>query len=601
MNIEFKKSIFLISFFLIFILSIGFVSASDIENNDGLVLEDSFHSSDNAILTVDSINDECYEGSDSSIHSIDVGEAADDNEGDELTDTSFEKIQEEINEANENDIINLSGKYSGDSTIIVNKSLTIKGVSKDTSLDLNKLGQILYVNASNVIFENLMFTNTNNYANLNASNIFINASGQCSFINCSFTNCNSMNRAVICSESSGISIENCSFDKCTGEYVIYSISSTGSIKNSNFTNSGANENLVDFENSSIINCSFYNIGIPHELAYVVVCKNLINSSFENCICKNSYGICVSMKQADSVVENCIFKNSSVRANFTVEQIGSYYGNVSLLIRIVDYYCGNPVSNQNSIITFYDLNTHNDMFNRTLTKTDENGDLIYALPLDAIECGARIEPFGPYTWSAGSISKIKILKAPTVLTPSKYVVPFNSSKTFNIKLLHKITKKPASKVKLNIKIYTGKKYKSYNRVTDAMGMIKLKASTFAAGTHKVIITGNNKNYIINKTQTSIKISKASTNVLAPKVTNKYKKSKYFKVTVKSKVTKKPVKAIKIKIKVWTGKKHRTYVVKTNAKGVAKLNTKSLKRGNHKVVISSGSANYKISKKSAIRIK
>ena len=89
--------------------------------------------------------------------------------------------------------------------------------------------------------------------------------------------------------------------------------------------------------------------------------------------------------------------------------------------------------------------------------------------------------------------------------------------------------------------------------------------------------------------------------AKKLTAKHKKSKYFKVTVKNKATKKAVKKIVLKVKVFTGKKAKTYKIKTNDKGVAKLNTKKLKIGNHKVVISSGNGNYVINKKSTILIK
>jgi hypothetical protein len=60
-------------------------------------------------------------------------------------------------------------------------------------------------------------------------------------------------------------------------------------------------------------------------------------------------------------------------------------------------------------------------------------------------------------------------------------------------------------------------------------------------------------------------------------------------------------VKIKIKVFTGKKYKTYSVKTNKKGIAKINTKKLKIGNHKVIISSGNKNYSISGKSLIKIK
>ena len=57
----------------------------------------------------------------------------------------------------------------------------------------------------------------------------------------------------------------------------------------------------------------------------------------------------------------------------------------------------------------------------------------------------------------------------------------------------------------------------------------------------------------------------------------------------------------KVKVYTGKKAKIYTLKTNKKGVARLNTKKLKKGKHKVVISSDDVNYKISAKSKITIR
>jgi hypothetical protein len=74
-----------------------------------------------------------------------------------------------------------------------------------------------------------------------------------------------------------------------------------------------------------------------------------------------------------------------------------------------------------------------------------------------------------------------------------------------------------------------------------------------------------------------------------------------VTVKDRATKKAVSNVKIKIKVYTGKKYLTKTVKTNSKGIAKFNTKSLKVGSHNVVISSANGNYKISAKSKITIR
>ena len=103
------------------------------------------------------------------------------------------------------------------------------------------------------------------------------------------------------------------------------------------------------------------------------------------------------------------------------------------------------------------------------------------------------------------------------------------------------------------------------------------------------------------KSTIKITKAKTIVSAPKIVAKYKKSKKFKITVKNKVCKKVVSGIKIKVKIYTGKKSKTYNLKTNKKGSVIINTNNLKRGEHKVTIQSIYNKYIISAKSTIKIK
>ena len=125
-------------------------------------------------------------------------------------------------------------------------------------------------------------------------------------------------------------------------------------------------------------------------------------------------------------------------------------------------------------------------------------------------------------------------------------------------------------------------------------------TLNAGTYKVVIRDyGNSVYTFSPKTTTLEITKIKASVKAPKITAKLKKSKYFKVTVKS--NNKPLKSFKIKVKVYTGKKAKVYTLKTNKNGVASLNTKKLKKGSHKVVISSGNVNYQVSAKSKITIK
>ena len=195
------------------------------------------------------------------------------------------------------------------------------------------------------------------------------------------------------------------------------------------------------------------------------------------------------------------------------------------------------------------------------------------------------------------------KAPvkTTVTAKALSTTYDSGKAFTMTVLDG-DKKPVSGLKLTLKVYTGKTSKNYYATTNSNGVASFKlASILAIGTHKVEITSSNTAYDVKKTTSSIKVAKAKTTVKAPKVTAKVKKTKYFKVTVKNKASKKVVKSLKVKVKVYTGKKYKTYTIKTNKKGVAQLNVKSLKVGKHKVVISSGNAKYTVSAKSTITIK
>lgn len=195
----------------------------------------------------------------------------------------------------------------------------------------------------------------------------------------------------------------------------------------------------------------------------------------------------------------------------------------------------------------------------------------------------------------------VTKLSVTVTPTKLVAYYRSGKTFNIKVVDKYSKKAISGIKLNLKVYTGKKYKTYYVTTNSKGMAIFKASALAIGTHKVEITSSNKKYSVSKTTSSIKINNAKTIISAPKISVKYKKSYYFKVRAKHMSTKKYIRGLKIKLRIYTGKKYKTYTVKTNTKGLAKFNTKNLKRGTHKVVIISGNSNYVVSKKSSIKIR
>jgi len=93
------------------------------------------------------------------------------------------------------------------------------------------------------------------------------------------------------------------------------------------------------------------------------------------------------------------------------------------------------------------------------------------------------------------------------------------------------------------------------------------------------------------QKSAPVKKIDVDVDADDKVVAYKKNSYFKVKVKEDDTNKPLKNIKVKIKVFTKSKSKTYTIKTNSKGIAKFNTKILKKGDHKVIVTSADSSCK----------
>ena len=171
-----------------------------------------------------------------------------------------------------------------------------------------------------------------------------------------------------------------------------------------------------------------------------------------------------------------------------------------------------------------------------------------------------------------------------LSVSKLSTTYGSGKYFKVKAIDSKTKKPVVNVKLILKIYSGKKYKKVTAATDSNGIAKYYASNLGIGTHKVTINVKNSKKFLSKIKySSIKISRAKLKISAPKITGYYKESKRYKIAVKNRESKKPMKSIKVMIKVFTGKKYKKYSLKTDKKGIVSFNMKSLPKGKHKVVI------------------
>lgn len=377
--------------------------------------------------------------------------------------------------------------------------------------------------------------------------------------------------------------------------------------NVEFDNSTFNKTTIElyFSNLNMKNSVFYNDGSIRDTIKTVTEESHVAWDENGKIIDIYYPCLVNTTYT---VENTYFINNSGKyeikshdinvdnIRITFDDTKAYYVNDNITFNVKDYK-GNPISNFR-----ISIKNPNDDFT-VLLFTDENGNANYTLEnAGKLNLEVCCEPM-EHNFKHKPISLQVNLTVTPKISDIKLIKEIKSNKYskingfLEVKTISNHTG-DLSGLTVVFKVFTGKNFKTYTKKTDSNGKAVLKIpQKLEVGKHKIVVIADNK---IMKT-TSITIQKAGTIVKAPKVTGKLKKSKYFKVTIKNKETKKLLSNVKVKIKVFTGKKFKTYAVKTNKKGIAKINTKTLKTGRHKVIVSSGNNNYKISAKSLITIK
>ena len=490
----------------------------------------------------------------------------------------------------------------------------------------------------NITIDNSSFYNSNIMGRSSIYNItntnFNNQKIELSYSTISIRNSNLENPKMelyggYFSKGCDLSLENTVINNCNLETAVSYGSRTGSLKVENSTINNSTLNLTDtnvlindslinktlieffFSDANIINSTFANDGEitdtiktrNYNIVYTTQDNEIFAPSIKECQVKTNY-----------TVKDSYFVNSSGKFAIKEEDINmdtthkitvinerdSYNFNDKLIIKVEDY-MGNPVNDLE--LSIEDKNNY--VYPTPVVKTDKNGTAEYTLNKignSLLKVYYQTEGIEYRHAEYGIDLNLTVLPTVSDIKVSKINFATNTYSTINSRLdIKTIANESASLkgLKYAFKVYTNGKAKTYYAYTDNNGKATFKIpKTLTAGAHKIEIILLNTN--IEKTMT-VKIAKAKTTVKAPKVTNKYKKSKLFKVTVKNKANKKAVSNVKVKIKVYTGKKYKKYTVKTNSKGIGKINTKTLKVGKHKVVISSGNSNYKILAKSTITIK
>lgn len=574
-----------------------------------------------------------------------------------MTEKTFEDIQTAIDIADENSTVELEGEYiSEGSPINISKSITIEGKNNAT-LNADFKSTIFNITQGNVILKNINFINS-----LSINTAAITSNGNLTIENCYFKN-NVMYFEFSDSEyfdynyvdfygeyaasvysTNDLTVKDSTFEDnyASGmdsdpfdennddEYYIFykysgAICSKGNmtvmnshfkdstvscvkgnntIINSTFTKSA--EVLKILTNTTVIGCNFtQNNGyvIRAEKNAVIDRCNFIDNRYEYTYSKQHATTKYPLIQSGS--SEIQISNSNFIDNGDVS-IGSFLGSVFVCNTTFENNTKRAIDSPNAEIinSTFTSNSDEDRYgvivadNVKITNSKfKNNKECAAICFEKADIDGKT--YTGETIFDNSLNRTKLMKISTVTSSVVYA----SGKNPQIKLTFIESGKVVKAYWVGYNILKGSKRLAVDKGMDydygatvKNGVMTFKIPNLSVGTYKIkIVKGLIESVPIGTI--TFKITKANTIINSPKITAKYKKSKYFQLSVKHKTTKKPVKNTYVKVKI----DKKTYTVKTNSKGIAKINTKSLKLGKHNVVISSGNSNYSMSAKSWITVK
>lgn len=263
---------------------------------------------------------------------------------------------------------------------------------------------------------------------------------------------------------------------------------------------------------------------------------------------------------------------TIKGQITLTQSGSYFGDKTLKVKVINLLTNKPASGVQVTLKFSNDKT-------VYVTTDSNGIATYNIPFNPSTYSVTASMAAKYNATEVKLSNIVIKTTPAKISLKSLKTNYNANNYFKIKVINTQTNKGIPGVKLLLKVYTGKKYKKVYVTTDSNGIAKYNAAKLKIGTHKVVVSIETSQASAKASTSKITVKKAYLKVVASNTKVKYKKSKKYTITVVNKHNNKPVKGIKVKVKV----KSKVFNLKTNKKGAVSFNTASLAKGTYKVVI------------------
>ena len=600
------------------------------------------------------------------------------------SDSTFIDVKNGIESASDGDKIYLNGTFEFTGEVSITKSITIEGVGDGATIKSEAFhtGNFRFFNvastASNVILNNIKFQGGDNEGgailwqanNGVISNCEFNKNGasygyggaillnadNCNITNCNFTDNHALqggaifisgnnniinsskfefngctNGGAIFSNCDSLTIDYCTFkrndaDVCGGAVTI-------NASDSRISHSSFEGNYVDGSNS-YGGGAVYSDAESLAIEYCVFNLNRVSNSNGGAIVlgKNNAVRNSSFTNNSAVLGNDIYTNTTafvLSNNFIIKHNETKNDAVYGISESDLIYNTFTVIKVNSTVSFsagikFDYGTTS---NPILVTVD--GGVISKSTIKVLNHPeAKISyskntltvsnlPVGKYVLRITTIPdenhystyrdiNVTVNKAIAVITASSTSVVLKKATFWKIKLVSSKTGKPISGMKLKLKVYTGKKYKTYTVKTNSKGVASFKTSSLAKGKHKMIVTGSHAGYTFNKLTKYVTVVKPTALKFKIENVKNTKKGSLISFKVTNKKTKKALNGIKVKFMVKVGSSYKTFITtktKTAAgiKGIVGVFTNEFSVGKHVVLVKPVSIKYSGSGKGTIKIK
>ena len=311
-------------------------------------------------------------------------------------------------------------------------------------------------------------------------------------------------------------------------------------------------------------------------------RYLSNAKVEDCVFirnkASSYGGAISSKYGVTEVSNCKFyyNNAATDGGAIYSKFGS--------IKISDSKFSDNSANKGGAI--FINSEHSSVVNSGFARNAaaDLGGAVYSKNTDIISSGCK---YSKNTATAGG----------NVYGAFLVKITYSTKNAKNLKVKIKITSpwKVSLSQKIKIKIKSKNGYTSKWLKTDSNGKLTITVPSNVKIAKKYITISMKNGVGSVKSITKIKDSAKF------KYDKKVKKGSKIAVTAKNKATKKLIKKTKFKVKVYTGKKYKTFNVKSNSKGVFKISTNNLTKGRHKVNVILSNSKYDVNSNFYVKIR